>query len=142
MQRISYRPLPKTPSAPPAAIAFPALRQPFGHQRFAEALSVAGDHAQGAAVFVGFALYRLKREGAFIEQVDHPRGGGVAEFAFRGALRFECLGRVDIGNADFLAVIADRVAIDHAVPAHAPALAERSALAVGTAGRRGQRLQK
>lgn len=103
-------------STPLPPIALPFLRQPFRDQRVAEAFAAPCQHAQLAAVLVLVASIRIggHGEGALIEQLGQPRGGLRAELGFVSAGGLARFGRVDIGDADLVAIEPDRVAIDHA----------------------------
>ena len=98
------------------AIALPFLRQTFRDQRVAEAFAAPCQNAQLAAVLVLIASVGVGSHGerALVEQLGQSRGGLRAELGFVSAVGLARFGRVDIGDADLVAIEPDRIAIDHA----------------------------
>jgi|GEM_PF-3037980 len=100
--------------APVAAIALPAFGQPLGNEYLAQALAIAGDDPQIAAILVLIAVDGLQGKATLVEQGQQAHLGALAESFFGGAAGTGDFRGVDIGNADLAALVPDRVAVDDA----------------------------
>lgn len=125
-------------SAPwPLPAAFITARQPFIDQFFAQTFAAARQDAEFAAIDIRVRPDAFEAERSGIDQrVQSLRGRRAQRRRLMSAARIMGFGRVDIGDADFDALIIERVAIDHAIGAAAfVAETERGDFTVAGGGR-------
>ncbi|KQV39914.1 hypothetical protein ASE37_22995 [Rhizobium sp. Root268] len=102
-------------SAPGFSATGPGSREPLGNEDIAETAPISNQHAEFSTVPVFVPLRpRVNFERSAVDQLEQSFCGSGSKRKFRSAFRFIDFRRVDIGDADLLAVHPDCIAVNNA----------------------------
>ena len=90
------------------------MGEAFGNKRVADGGSTLHDYAKFAAIAIFVAIGGCERKAATAQYLAEALGCMMAKARFSRTRRTAGLGRIDVGDADFLAVEPERIAIDNA----------------------------